>query len=91
MRLGCEAGTLNVLFPFNVIDKIELKIVFTIPEISLGVREAISKMSVGTGQGFLKCSCKTGKCLHCNCAKSNVSCNSRCHGGQSNHNCDRKK
>ena len=49
------------------------------------ITETISKMSVGTGQGFLKCSCKTGKCLHCNCTESNVSCNSRCH------NCDIKK
>ena len=62
-----------------------------IPDESMGVREAIRKISVGTGQGFLKCSCKTGKCLHCSCAKNNVKCNSRCHGGQANHSCEQKK
>ena len=28
-KLGCDAGILNVLFPFNVIDKIELRMTLT--------------------------------------------------------------
>ncbi|CAH1983819.1 unnamed protein product [Acanthoscelides obtectus] len=47
-------------------------------EISL--RTAAIKHSVGTGQGFFKCSC-TKKCMsnRCLCKKNNVLCNSICH------------
>ena len=51
-------------------------------EISL--REAAHGESVGNGQGFFKCGCKTG-CItgRCKCRSNNVLCNSRCHGSLS--------
>ena len=61
-NLGCEVGTLNTMFPFNVIEKTELRCNLTkelIPEASVGVREAIRLLSVGHGQVVLKCNCKT--------------------------------
>ena len=50
----------------------------TLPTISL--REAVRKISLTGGQGFLRCSCKGG-CLtrRCACRKANMKCNSRCH------------
>ena len=64
-RLGCEVGVLNTMFPFNVIEKTQLVSSFSkesIPDVQVGVREAIRLLSIGHGQGVLKCNCKTGKC-----------------------------
>lgn len=49
-------------------------------------REAIRLLSVGHGQGVLKCNCK-GACKNCNCVKHKQKCNSRCHNGQNNVKC----
>ena len=50
----------------------------------ISVREAARLQSIGDGECFAKCSCKTG-CARktCKCARSNVSCNSRCHNSNS--------
>ena len=55
----------------------------------LSVRQAVKELSVGGGQGFLKCNC-TGGCLtnRCSCKKAGLLCNSRCHGA--NGNCKNK-
>ena len=96
-KLGCEVGVLDSMFAFNSIEKTNLVYSFTekdIPDRVLSVREAIRMLSVGHGQGVLKCNCRTGKCLsgRCSCAKAYPSqkCNSRCHGGCENKNCKNK-
>ena len=95
-RLGCEVGVLNTMFPFNVIGRTELVSNFSkesIPDVQVGVREAIRLLSVGHGQGVLKCNCKTGKCnKNCTCRKATPTqkCNSKCHGGNLNKNCENK-
>ena len=46
----------------------------------ISLRSAATQQSTGTGQGFVKCNCKT-KCQSkkCFCVKKNVLCNSKCH------------
>lgn len=88
-KLGCKVGVLEGLFPFNTMTKTELRTDFekeNIPENVFKVREAIRLLSVGHGQGVLKCNC-TGKCANCNCVKAKQLCNSRCHKGKTNANC----
>ena len=55
--------------------------------VEISVREAARLQSIGNGQGFVKCSCKTG-CSRktCRCVKANVLCNSRCHNSNTCHN-----
>lgn len=61
---------------FMKIDEVKMN-----KEISL--REAARLSSIGTGQGFFKCSCasKKQKCHNnvCKCRREKVSCNSKCH------------
>ena len=93
LKLGCEAGTLNTMFPFSIYDKSDFPgfSVANVKEGEIGVREAVKFLSVGNGQGVLKCNCKTGKCNKaCTCFKANQKCNSRCHGGHDNKNCVNK-
>ena len=83
-ELGCKVGIIDSYFAINSITKTAFKTDFTIdniPKEKLSVRSAVSKLSVGHGQGFLRCNC-TGDCKtkRCSCRKAEISCNSRCHG-----------
>ena len=51
-----------------------------VPDKELSIREIVKDLSIGTGQGFKKCTCK-GKCTSkiCKCFKENLICNSACH------------
>ena len=50
----------------------------------ISVREEAHLQSIGDGQWFVKCSCKTGNARKtCKCVRSNVLCNSRCHNSNS--------
>ena len=44
-------------------------------------REAVRLLSLGNGQGFVFCECKTGTCKtgRCKCKKNNLKCKSKCH------------
>ena len=49
------------------------------------LREAVRKLSVGTGQGYVRCHCAphiTAKCStnQCSCKFAKIPCNSKCHG-----------
>ncbi len=48
--------------------------------IELGIREAMKSVSVGLGQGFVRCNC-SGKCANrrCGCFDSKIGCNTKCH------------
>ena len=90
-KLGCKVGVLNDYFAINSFDKTDLINDFNINDIPidkktkshllLSVREAITKLSVGHGQGYIKCSC-TGDCktLRCSCRSASLKCSSKCHG-----------
>ncbi|CAG2239923.1 unnamed protein product [Mytilus edulis] len=89
-KLGSKDGILNGSysrnqFTFSPIHSLALQDANTLVELS--VRGAARQQSIGDGQGFLKCACKTG-CVRktCKCVKSNVLCNSRCHNSLSCHN-----
>ena len=52
------------------------------------LRTAAHEQSQGGGQGFTKCGCTTScNANNCKCFKSNVICNSRCHGKAPNVKC----
>ena len=88
--MGCEVGTLDTCFAFNAFDKTELVSNFKledVPDKTVSVREAIRLLSVGHGQGVLKCNCKTGDCKNCNCVQAKQKCQIKCHGGFVNKNC----
>ena len=52
------------------------------------LRTAANEQSQGGGQGFTKCGCTTScNANNCKCFKSNVICNSRCHGKAPNVKC----
>jgi hypothetical protein len=48
--------------------------------ISLSIRHAMDKVSLGGGQGFVRCSCSR-KCKdsRCSCKKAGIGCNTKCH------------
>ena len=85
-RIGCKAGVLDTSFQWNQLTKSELVTdgkMEEIPDEELSIRSAIIALSVGHGQGVLKCGCKKrgGKC---SCLKAGQKCNSRCHGENKN-------
>ena len=46
------------------------------------VREAVKEVSVGHGQGFIRCAC-SGTCKQasrCSCRAAGLACSSKCHG-----------
>ncbi|RNA29266.1 KRAB-A domain-containing 2-like [Brachionus plicatilis] len=85
-ELASEAGVLNTLFARNCFELIKDCVVDIQVKLdkSLSVLEAVSQLSIGGGQGMVKCNC-TSQCLtnRCSCKKGGLLCNSRCHGGNS--------
>ena len=83
-QLGCAAGVLETLYARSAFTKLNGIFEFEIPETKIGLRAAVSKLSVGGGQGMVKCNC-LGYCdsNRCNCKKSQLLCNSRCHHNNS--------
>ena len=95
-RLGSRAGVLDTLFACNSIEATRCQSSFTSEDIPialdkkgvetgalfiLSVREAVAALSVGHGQGYIKCQC-AGSCatLRCSCRKAGIACSSKCHG-----------
>ncbi len=58
--------------------------------IEIGIREAMKAVSVGLGQGFVRCNCN-GKCAtnRCGCYQGKIGCNTKCH--PKNKSCTNKK
>ena len=83
----CEAGVLNILFTPNCFDLVESSTILNFSfklDTTVSVRQAVGLISVGGGQGMIKCNC-TSSCVtnRCSCEKSQLLCNSRCHDGNS--------
>ena len=56
----------------------------------LSLRDAVRKLSVSTGQSFVKCSCAiTAKCStsRCSCKLAKIACSSKCHGKSTEAKC----
>jgi len=84
-KLGTKAGVLEGYFAFNSFEKTEIVTDFTkedIPDKVLPARSAVRALSVGHGQGVMRCNCKKGDCRSgkCRCFKANQICQSKCHG-----------
>ncbi|CAH2009348.1 unnamed protein product [Acanthoscelides obtectus] len=82
-KIGTKHGILQKLYCRNEFDICTQKFLLE-EEVNknneISLRTAAIKHSVGTGQGFFKCSC-TKKCMSNRslCTKNNVLCNSKCH------------
>lgn len=50
---------------------------------TISVREAAKALSIGSGQGYIKCNC-TGNCAteRCSCRSASIAWGSKCHGKQ---------
>lgn len=81
-KIGTANGVLKQLYArsqFTVCKK-RLMSVEDVPDQETGLRTAAAAQSCGSGQGFVKCNCKT-KCQtkKCACVKNKRQCNSKCH------------
>ncbi|XP_071052387.1 uncharacterized protein [Onthophagus taurus] len=82
-KLGTRNGIINQLYARSQFSVCDEKLVTTeeVPSKEMSLRTVAIAQSIGTGQGFKKCACtkkcETKKCL---CKRSNLLCNSKCHG-----------
>ena len=77
----------GIIFLPKVFDKKGNK---TDDDVTLSLREAVSKLSIGTGQGYVKCGCtNNAKCStqRCSCRQAKIACSSKCHGKSPDSNC----
>ena len=84
-EIACEAGVLETMYARNSFDKVDEQVnVIIDTSKAIGLRSAVKQISIGGGQGMIKCNC-TSSCStnRCSCRKANLLCNSRCHGGNS--------
>ncbi len=89
-KVGCKVGIMDPVFQWNQLNKTELVSdwkIEDIPKKELSIRSAVVALSVGHGQGVLKCGCKKACGGKCSCLKAKQICNSRCHGGNKNKHC----
>ena len=89
-KLGTKHGLLNQLYTRNQFSPC-VEQFMTIAEVIQGedisLREVAHLDSIGTGQGFAKCSCtKTCNSGRCKCFQNAVKCNSRCRCSSKCHN-----
>jgi hypothetical protein len=94
-KLGSKAGVLEGHFAFNSIEKSNLVTTFTkdeVPVNEIPARTAVRLLSIGHGQGVLRCNCKKGDCRSgkCKCFKAQQKCQSRCHAKDEKQEMDEK-
>jgi hypothetical protein len=81
-KIGTKAGVLSGVFARNQLEMTKFNKIACdmIPSQKMSIRTAVRLLSVGEGQGKLKCSCQKG-CLknRCKCFKNKRDCNSACH------------
>jgi len=84
-HLGTKAGTLSQLFTRNRFTLCEENFLESaiIPDNEIGIRQAVSQLSLTGGQGLIRFDCLK-KCMtnRCKCRSKNVLCNSRCRSSQ---------
>ena len=89
-RIGTSVGKLKGTFARNQVFKCDNNTFLSqenVPETVMSVRTASKANSVGSGQGFAHCNCRTG-CFNdrCKCKRQGLLCNSRCHSSSSCNN-----
>jgi hypothetical protein len=85
-ELVSEGGVINIMLARNTFEKLKsnhFDLHFVLDK-SLSIRQAVNQISIGGGQGVLRCDCK-GNCSRkiCKCFKHELKCNSRCHASNS--------
>ena len=70
-RLGCAAGILETQYARSAFTLLAGEFEFDIPVNLMGLRAAVTALSLAGGQGFTKCDCPTGTCTNkrCGCFK----------------------
>ena len=104
-KLGTQVGVLDKYFAYNAFFKTKLECSFkkeeipkvvdkkgnkTDDDVTLSLREAVSKLSIGTGQGYVKCGCtNNAKCStqRCSCKQAKIACSFKSHGKSPDSNC----
>jgi hypothetical protein len=84
-KLGIRSGILKHHYPQTAFTVLKEKFVDAadVPrEKELSLREAATKESMGSGQGFVKCNCLLGCQGKCRCLSAGLKCNSSCHGSR---------
>ncbi|XP_060857765.1 KRAB-A domain-containing protein 2-like [Metopolophium dirhodum] len=85
-RIGSKDGILEKLYCRSEFITCEEKFITEnqVPNNHISLRAAATKASTGSGQGFVRCTCKTScgtnRCL---CRKNKILCNSKCHNSLS--------
>ena len=90
-RIGTRAGVISNWLERNSFEMLKFQGLkqSDVPNKELSVREAVRSLSVGTGQGFRKCTCKSSCSKgRCSCHKNSMICNSACHPGRTCDNHD---
>ena len=82
-KVGTKHGRVKGALSRNLVEKCRQNTFLSpedVPDSELSIRQTAAQGSIGHGQGFLQCKCKTGcDSLRCTCKKNNLLCNSRCH------------
>lgn len=89
-KIGTRAGIIETYLERNSFEVVNFKglRISDVPQKELSLRTIVKEMSIGVGQGFRKCSCKTNCATNkCCCFKDNFKCNSACHTRVENKNC----
>ena len=85
-KIGTRSGVLKSKMVRSQFDTCREKIISSdeVPDKEYAIRTIATSQSLGTGQGFFKCSCKQNcQTNRCKCFKNNVLCNSKCHNSSS--------
>ena len=79
--IGTEQGILKQAYTRNQFMPTKSAFMSTdqVREKLVSLREAARGASVGGGQGYERCNCKTGCSIRCSCRKNGRLCNSKCH------------
>ena len=85
-KVGTQFGTINTSYTRNDFTPCpeNLLRIEDVPCTEVSLRECAGKFSVGGGQGYKRCQCKTGYGTDkCSCHREKKLCNSKCHGSLS--------
>ena len=81
-QLACTVGILDKYVARNAFQILSDTVEFSISrDKMISPREAVRLLSLGNGQGFIYCECKTGTCKtrRCKCFGNNLHCKWKCH------------
>jgi hypothetical protein len=92
IKVGTKHGVLDHQLERNAVEltKVKSVTIADVPDVLLSLREMVRKDSVGSGQGFRHCTCRSQNCRskRCTCFKNSIICSSSCHPGRSCDNHD---